>query len=53
MMNEVRVVEEDSDYTNFEWEIDTRPEETTRKLAKDKTPLPEGKPKASIKAVLG
>ena len=53
MINEVRVVEEDSAYTNFEWEIDARPEETTRKLAKDKAPLPEGKPNARIKAVLG
>lgn len=53
MSNEVIVVEDDSDYTDFDWKIEARPEETTRKLAKDKAPLPEGKPKASIKAVLG
>ena len=53
MINEVRVVVEEGESTDFEWKIEARPEETTRKLAKDKAPLPEGKPKARIKAVLG
>ena len=52
-MNKVTVIEEESSITIFDWKIDVQPEETTKILAKDKAPLPEGKPKGKIKAVLG
>ena len=53
MISEVRVVLEEGETTDCDWNIESRPEETTRKLARGKKPLPEGKPKADIKAVLG
>ena len=54
-MNEVKVIEEESGNTDFakQWGVDDRPEETTRKRAKGKKALPEGKPRIKLKAVLG
>ena len=54
-MNDVKVIEEESGVTDFsrQWGAEDRPEETTRRRAKGKKALPEGKPRIKLKAVLG
>ena len=54
-MNEVSVFDDESGVTDFseQWGQADRPEETTRRRAKGKRPLPEGKPRIHLKAVLG
>jgi hypothetical protein len=54
-MNDVKVIEEESGNTDFseQWGVDDSPEETTRRRAKGKKALPEGKPRIKLKAVFG
>lgn len=54
-MNDVKVIDDESGITDFseQWGQADRPEETTRKRAKGKKPLPEGKPRIHLKAVFG